>query len=232
MRVDQKPTLAALLLAMILASGAGAAASDEEIGVASTRRNFYFVLDGSGSMRGQPDGTCKRDGRFANKLEGAKWAVQQFMQLVPDDVNLGLWVFDRGDPKGREVVALGPNNRETFLDAVDKIRAGGKTPLARAMISGVDQLVAQEKRQLGYGEYRLVIVTDGQAEELPQAARHADRYGIPIYTIGLCIGNAHALRQHSVSYRAADSMDDLRRGLEATLAETEAFDDTAFQTIK
>jgi uncharacterized protein with von Willebrand factor type A (vWA) domain len=192
-------------------------------GVAATTRNFYFVIDGSGSM----NDACASDQQFAHKIDGAKWAVSEFLASVPDDANLGLWMFDsRGSS---ERVPLGPNNRKAFEKVIKDCKAGGATPLAAAIHQGVDRLVGQYKKQLGYGEFRLVVVTDGMAEEIPAAAEYAASYGIPIYTIGLCIGNEHPLRRVSVSYRAADSAADLKAGLEAALAESETFDPVQFK---
>ena len=196
---------------------------DDVAGVtASLARNFYFIIDGSGSMN-EP---CKGDKAFERKIDGAKWAVREFLAHVPEDANLGLWVFDKHGMGER--VALGPDNRAVFQRAVQALEAGGETPLAGSILAAVEKLIAQYKHQLGYGEYRLVIVTDGQAEGIPDAARHASAYGFPIYTIGFCIGSDHPLRQVSVSYRAADSAADLQAGLEAALAEVETFDPTSF----
>ena len=92
-----------------------------------------------------------------------------------------------------------------------------------------NQLVEQYKRQLGYGEFRLVVVTDGRADGIPDAASYATRYGIPIYAIGLCVDPGHPLRRYAVSYRAADSFEDLAQGLEETLAELPTYDVTDFE---
>jgi hypothetical protein len=200
---------------------------DTQPGVeASLQRNFYFIFDGSGSMNDGPSGTCRPDKAFAHKIDGAKWAVREFLGIVPADINLGLYVFEAG--RRGEVVPLGPDNRQQFLQAVERVQAGGDTPLADAIKFGTDQLVKQYQRQLGYGEFRLVVVTDGIAEQIPQAATYATRYGIAIYAIGLCIGTDHPLRQYAVSYRAADNFKDLAKGLEGTLAELPAFDPSAF----
>ena len=81
-------------------------------GTASLTRNFYFIFDGSGSMSESLNRQCKGDRRFGSRLEGAKWAVEQFLPLMPRDVNLGLWVFDSYGNSER--VLLGPDNREPF----------------------------------------------------------------------------------------------------------------------
>jgi hypothetical protein len=199
-----------------------------EGGEASLARNFYFVFDGSGSMGEALNQRCTGDKRFQSRLAGAKWAVEKFMPHVPDAVNLGLWVFDAYGNSER--VALGPGNREQFLSEIGKISAGRKTPLTEAITQAVDRLVRQRDKQLGYGEFRLIVVTDGEAtgQPLSQAVQYARAQRIPIYTIGLCLGETHALRQYSVAYRAADSIEALRRGLEEMLAETQGFDPQTF----
>jgi Ca-activated chloride channel homolog len=197
-------------------------------GEAALTRNFYFIFDGSGSMSEALTRQCKGDKRFGSKLEGAKWAVEQFLPLVPRDVNLGLWVFDTHGNSER--VTLGPDSRAPFLVGVKQIRAGGKTPLTESIEQGVNRLVQQRDQQLGYGEFRLVVVTDGEAtgRPLPQAVAYARERRIPIYTIGLCLSTDHTLRRSSVSYRPADSIEALKLGLEETLAETNMFDPQTF----
>ena len=231
-------TLSSMLLLLVgiftLEPRAGAQSQTEaspqatQAGAASLTRNFYFIFDGSGSMSESLTRQCTGDRRFGSRLEGAKWAVEQFLPLMARDVNLGLWIFDADG--NRERVALGPDNHGTFLTEVRKTRAGGNTPLTESIAQGVNRLVQQRNHQLGYGEFRLIVVTDGQAtgRPLPQAVSYAREQRIPIYTIGLCIGEKHELRQYSVSYRAADSIEALKHGLEETLAETSAFDPQTF----
>jgi uncharacterized protein with von Willebrand factor type A (vWA) domain len=199
-----------------------------QAGEASLTRNFYFIFDGSGSMSDSLNKQCKGDKRFGSRLEGAKWAVEQFLPLMPRDVNLGLWIFD--SQGNSERVPLASDNRAKFLTEVQKTRAGGNTPLTESIEQGVDRLVQQRDKQLGYGEFRLIVVTDGQAtgRPLPQAVDYARQRHIPIYTIGLCLGAEHELRKYSVSYRAADSIEALKHGLEETLAETNVFDPQTF----
>ncbi len=108
------------------------------------------------------------------------------------------------------------------------IEASGGTPLALAIRYGTERLIRQYKKQLGYGEFRLVVVTDGKAAGIPEAALYAAKHGIPIYAIGLCVGTDHPLRHYSVSYRAADNFADLSKGLADTLAELPNFDVTEF----
>ncbi|MGH7451706.1 MAG: vWA domain-containing protein [bacterium] len=199
----------------------------------SLARNFYFIFDGSGSMRDPLSSDCGGDQTFGRKLEGAKWAVAEFLKKVPEDVNLGLYVFDENhrNRSQSEVVPLGPGNLAVFLQVINEIEAGGGTPLAYAIRSGTEILARQREKQLGYGEFRLVVVTDGLADEIPIAAEYATKNAIPIYAIGLCIKEDHPLRQYAVSYRAADNFQDLAKALEATVAETEFYDARTFEAL-
>jgi len=223
-----RQTISGVLLLLVATLALGAVAQSQQVGEATLTRNFYFIFDGSGSMAESLSKQCKGDKRFGSRLEGAKWALGQFLPLVSRDVNLGLWVFDSHGNSER--VALGSDNRAQFLTAIQKTRAGGNTPLTESIAQGVDRLVQQRDKQLGYGEFRLIVVTDGQAtgRPLPQAVTYAREHRIPIYTIGLCLGAEHELRKYSVSYRAADSIEALKRGLEETLAETNVFDSQTF----
>lgn len=197
-------------------------------GEAKLTKNIYFIMDGSGSMGERTSRECGGDQKFKNKITGARWAINRFLEKVPNDVNIGLYIFDN-KTRG-EVVPLGISNRDQFFQAIGNMQTGRDTPLAAAIKYGTDRLVGQYKKQLGYGEFRLVVVTDGIAEKIPQAAMYAARYGIPIYAIGLCVGQRHPLRYYSLSYRAADNFDDLQKGLEETLAELPNFDVTQFNS--
>lgn len=184
----------------------------------SFRRNFYFVLDDSSSMAyGVPDGG---DQEFNSKMEAAKWAMKEFLKSVPADVNLGLALLNRG-----EIVALGANNRDQLLKAIDEVEADGGTPLGRGIEAGVEKLIVQYQRQMGYGEFRLIVVTDGESGDdlnwgLSALAKYD--YVTPMYTIGFGVAK-HALAPHSVSYQTANSASELKKGLEEAASEMPDF---------
>lgn len=182
----------------------------------STASNYYFVIDGSGSMGDRCEG--------GRKIEWAKQAVAQFLNQVPGDVNLGLYIFD--DDGDREVVPLGSNNRERVLSAVQAIDVGGGTPLGAALRHAKTQLLQQYKQQLGYGEFRLIVVTDGEAGDMSVMETEAQEVAslpFQLRTIGLCIGEHHALRRYSLSYSAANNDAELQRALQQATAEIDVF---------
>ena len=193
----------------------------EILGEPSMNRNFYIIFDGSGSMASYLDGEIK--------IVGAKKAIVKFLAQIPQDVNMGLYLFD--DYGRREVVPLQPIDKERLLEAINESSPGGGTPLADAMIFATKQLRKQRQKQLGYGEYNLIIVTDGEASSIPEASAIAVKNEISIYAIGLGIGNDHPLNdeKYVVSYTAADDFDQLTEALIEAVAESPYFDDQEFK---
>jgi len=187
--------------------------------------NYYVVLDGSGSMN---DVSCSAG---KTKIDAARTALNSFAASVPSGANLGLAVFEnRGIG---ELLPLGVDNRRDFSQAVAQLQAGGGTPLRTAISLAYDKLVEQGRRQLGYGEYHLVVVTDGIASEgedpIDIVNRMLAESPVLLSTIGFCIGEDHSLNQPGrADYRAADNPEALRKGLEDVLAEAPAFDVSEF----
>jgi Ca-activated chloride channel family protein len=205
------------------------ATSDSDIILADNllARNYYVVMDSSGSM-----GEVRCSGNMT-KSAAAKIALAQFARSVPGDANLGLAVFDGHGIAER--IPLGLGNRERFISAANATIPGDGTPLHDATLLGYRKLEDSARRQAGYGEYHLVIVTDGQADPpgqdpTPVVRRILQRSPIVIHTIGFCIGTNHALNQPGRTiYKAADNPQELLRGLEEVLAEAPNFDVAVFQ---
>ncbi|MEO9803397.1 MAG: vWA domain-containing protein [Reichenbachiella sp.] len=194
---------------------------DEEKGEAAQTRNFYFLFDGSGSM----NEVCSGE----KKIKGAQKAVLKFIEKVPNDVNLGLAIFGVENSKGvEEVVAIGPDNREVFNQAILDTQPGGGTPLGTATSLAFAKLLDQYKKQLGYGEFRLIIVTDGLASNpdvFEKALGLSFRYPfISIYGIGLCMDGGNILRRYALSYTDAHNYEELEGALQETIAELPDFD--------
>ena len=118
-------------------------------------QNYYIILDGSGSMASD---TCAEG---STKMDVARTAVKNFIQRIPQTANIGLFVFDHNGIRQR--VELGAQNHEQLFAKIDQIKPDGHTPLKTALDFGYQQLSHQGSRQMGYGEYHLVVVTDGLA---------------------------------------------------------------------
>ncbi len=187
-------------------------------------RNFFLIFDGSGSMR---ESECAGSRR---KIDIAKEAVVAWSKSVPSTANLGLYAFYN---EGVLTLPITPGNRDEFMHTMDKIYAGGNTPLAKAMQYAYEALTDQGRRQLGYGEYTIVVVTDGIANSADDLRRVADQIlaetPITIYSIGFCIGTHHSLNQPGRTiYKSADNPEQLAKGLREVLAESESFDEAEF----
>ncbi|MEN9614059.1 MAG: hypothetical protein RLZZ347_366 [Candidatus Parcubacteria bacterium] len=183
------------------------------------RRNFYVVFDGSGSMEE------RRAAGNSTKILVAKQAVGNFAKLLMPEDNLGLFVFDGHGVSERVPLGSGPQNRQAFNGAVQEIVANGGTPLYQAIGTGVAQLSAQMQKQLGYGEYHLVVVTDGEASDRDDGIiNRIVASPIILHTIGFGISGGHSLNQPGkVYYAEAQNPDQLVKGLSSVLAESTKF---------
>lgn len=190
-----------------------------------TKANYMIVFDGSGSM---DDPAC---GGTRKKIDEGKEAVAAFIGAIPDDANVGFYVFD-GNRDGIRV-ELNTANRGQVIAAIEGIRQGGGTPLKSAVRAGYDALTAQGQKQLGYGRYALVIVTDGAASsgEDPTKLVNAIINDTPveIHTVGFCLGANHSLNQPGRTfYASATSAAEVLKSLEDVLAEATDVDVTDF----
>ncbi|MCK4258186.1 MAG: VWA domain-containing protein [Halanaerobiales bacterium] len=176
------------------------------------RQNYYIVFDGSGSMDG-------------NKLVTAKKALKEFIKVVPESANLGLLVFDDQGLSERVPLSF---DREFLIKEIDEVNANRGTPLHSAISLAYEKLKFQGLKQLGYGEYNLVVVTDGEASGGQDPTGIVNRIlkesPVFIHTIGYRIGKKHSLNQPGrIEYKSAENYDELRKGLEDVLAESEDY---------
>jgi hypothetical protein len=187
-------------------------------------RNFVIIFDDSGSMAG-PDA----DGN--PKIDTAKNAVVEWSKSVPAGANVGLVSFHGGD---WSLQPLTSTSKERLISTVLNFKHGGGTPLSEAFRTSFFMLTKQGLKQLGYGEYTMVVITDGEASsrfELNKWVHFVlDNSPIQIYTIGFGIGTDHTLNQPGLTqYKPAENLAELQAGLKEVLAEAETFDETEFK---
>jgi len=188
-------------------------------------RNYYVVFDASGSMT---ERKCSVNER---KIDVAKRALEDFAAKVPADANLGLVVFDnRGI---RQLLPIAPIDQRALASAIAQVRPGSGTPLAEAIRLAYRELTQRAAVQFGYGEYHLVVVTDGEANgEDPRGVvdQLIAQSPVVMHTIGFCIGSDHSLNQPGRTvYRAADNPEALAQGLSEVLAESPSFTVSRFK---
>lgn len=197
---------------------------DETISIQSDllTKNYYIVLDGSGSMKK----TECSDGR--QKMEVAIEALQTFATTLPSSSNFGLAVFRNDSIK--EIIPL---QKARSNIKINSFEPSGSTPLKSSIGFAYQRITNQAKKQLGYGEYHLVVITDGKASEgqNPGNIVNAMLQESPVIleTIGFCIGIHHILNQPGRSaYKAANNSAELRKGLKDVMAESPDFRIDAF----
>ncbi len=190
------------------------------------RKNIYIVFDGSGSMA---DRDCSGG---SPKINVARTAFNDFLGNVPKDSNVGLHVFDRQG--SREMVPLGTNNRDGLTLAISRVVPRSGTPLGPAIENAYKKITEQAKNQLGYGEYHIVVITDGIANSGHEPDSIVDTIlsesPIIMHTIGFCIGSRHSLnRPGQVFYKAANDRQSLAEGFQSVLAESPDYAIVNFQ---
>ncbi len=188
----------------------GLAAQAQEVYV----DNVVIVLDASGSMKRGMSGTSMP------KIDAARNAIKEVMQTIPQSTHVGLLVFGGGADGW--LYPLGPRNDRQLLAAVQRIAAGGGTPLGAYMKIGADKLLQARKDQYGYGSYRLLIVTDGEANDKQLVETYTPDIisrGIVVDAIGVDMSKAHTLATKVHSYRRANDPEALRRAIQEVFAE-------------
>jgi hypothetical protein len=125
------------------------------------------------------------------------------------------------------LVPLAELNRTTALQQVENVNADGGTPLGQAMIAAMDQLLHLRTGQ-PYGDYRLLVVTDGEATDgwlLDQHLSEMVSRGVVVDVIGVDMQAAHSLSSKSHSYRRANDAASFERALSEIFAEESASSD-------
>jgi hypothetical protein len=182
-----------------------------------TQLNIMIVYDDSGSMA---DGACGSN--RSSRYEEGVYALQKFIDALPEDANVGFLTMNRGIR-----VELGTGNRDDLRREVINARPNGGTPIRSSMRVGYDKLTEQGKKQLGYGRYILLVVTDGAAgpgENPYHLIKQIIDLDVPIeiHAVGMCMGEDHSLRQEGWTfYTPANDTAALVDGLKSVLAEAD-----------
>ncbi len=183
-------------------------------GLASAGQNVVVVLDDSGSMNDK-----MRKQRGTTRIEAAKSALLTVLDSLPPDSKVGVVLLNGG---GKWLLPLGEVDRDTMRTTISSLRAKGGTPLGRFMKVGTDALLELREKE-HYGDYRLLIVTDGEAGD----KRYVNSYlpdilsrGITVDVIGVDMKKSHSLATKVHSYRSADDPASLTKAVQEVFAET------------
>lgn len=200
-----------LILVLVLLTSSIAAAND------IVNENIVIVLDNSGSMDGDFHGQTRMD--------AAKNALQLVIRQLPDSTNIGLVTinpvnFSDGTTTNW-IYPISKIDKDKLSNYIKVLYSNGGTPLGAYIKVGADALLELRKKQK-YGNYRLIVVTDGEAGDSQLLEKYVPdvmRRGIRFDVIGVALSN-HTLSKKVTSYRSADDQQSLVQAVKEVLAET------------
>lgn len=179
----------------------------------TTTNNVVILLDTSGSMNDQMQSVRE------SRMDVAKRTLIDVVGKLPEDTNIGLLNFDGW------VYPLGPLDRQVLVQGIaDCPISPNGTPLGTYMKIGADSLLAKREENDGYGSYKLLVVTDGEANN--EAENLVDDHtmditgrGITVDCIGLDLSSTHSLATKVNSYMSADDPESFKESLSTSLVE-------------
>jgi hypothetical protein len=184
--------------------------------------NVVIVLDASGSMDSAMHGTSML------KIVAAKQALHQVLVQVPQSTHIGLLVFGASNIRDHWVYPLGPRDNGKLKTAIDLPKPKGNTPLGKYIKIGADRLLDAREKQFGYGSYRLLVVTDGEASDQKVMEKNTQlllhRGVITLDVIGVSMKGSHSLARMSHSYRRANDPASLAQAIKEVFAEVSTGD--------
>jgi hypothetical protein len=185
------------------------------------RDHVVILLDASGSMRDTMSSSN------SSRMDVAKTALAKVVDRIDPNAEVGLLVFSDIEGANGWLYDLAPLDRPRLLEAIDRCQASGGTPLGAYLKVAADRLLQARQSQRGYGTYRLLVVTDGEANDpellgayLPDVLAR----GVTVDCIGVDMVNEHALAKQVHSYRRADDPAALEQAMAAALGEVGAAD--------
>lgn len=184
--------------------------------------NVVIVLDGSGSM---DSSMSDAKGNRVQKMAAAKTALYEVLKQIPDTTQVGLVVFSARGVRTDWVYPLAKKDDAKLKAAIKPISPGGNTPLGKYIKIGADRLLKEREKQYGYGTYKLLVVTDGEAGDQGKVDRYAPEVvarGITLDVIGVKMAREHSLKRFAHSYRAANDPESLKKAIQEVFAEVSA----------
>lgn len=175
------------------------------------RRVTAIVLDDSGSMGGD--------------MDAAKSAVVGALEAMDDKDRVAVIALNAGSVLPFSTVQ---DAKSSLPDLLQPISSDGGTPLTTAILTAQSQLETEAAAARGFGTFRLIVTTDGQADDgqALNAAIEALAASTPIQvtTIGIGVGGGHVLRREDLgSFVDVANVDALQDALQAAVAENTAF---------
>ncbi len=179
--------------------------------------NVVVIFDGSGSMEGKIGSKTK--------MLAAKMALLGALKQMPADTQFGMIAFSKN--ANGWTYELQAFDEKRVWEQVKKIQSGGKTPLGRYIKVAADRLLEERQKQFNYGNYRLIVITDGEASDTSLMSAYAKELvtrGITLNVIGVGMKKEHSLKTTAHLYVAANNVKALNHAVSNLLAEVPNID--------
>lgn len=170
-----------------------------------------IVLDDSGSMGGD--------------IEPAKQAVIEALNAMDQSDRVAVIALN----DGMILPFMSVEDAEKELpEPLRRVSSDGSTPLTAAMRTAQMALEAEAARSGGFGTYRILVTTDGRADngdDLTDLIENIARVTpIQVATIGVGIDDRHVLsRPDLASFVAISDISGLAAALQSAIAEEQSF---------
>ena len=168
-----------LLIAAIACLLTAMARPQRTVAVAVERAQIMLVTDVSGSMLS--------DDVAPNRLKAAQSASRKFLDQVPDEVNVGIMVFNQ-IPR---VLQSPTTDREAARSAIDQYQASGGTATGDAIMGALRAMGKTSGTTTGGKKgppSAIVLLSDGvstKGSDPVEAAQAAKKAGVSISTVAL-----------------------------------------------
>lgn len=181
-------------------------------------QNVVVVLDDSGSM----DDLMRTSRGRVRRIDAAKQALIEVLSKLPMETDVGVLALNSQLNASNWIIPFGTGTPQAWLQNIRQLRAEGGTPLGQFLKIGADALL-QARSQKNYGDYRLLVVTDGEANDpglvdsyLPDILSR----GLIVDVIGVDMQSDHSLATRVHNYRRADDDSALQQAISEVFAET------------
>ncbi len=174
------------------------------------------ILDDSGSMNEK----MRTNSGSTSRMGAARNSLIKVINSLPEDTKFGVRLLN-GKNVDRKLIPLGLLNREDAVKTISRVSATGGTPLGQVMREGADELL-QYRNLNKYGSFRLLIITDGEANDRDLVATYLPMIlarGISIDVIGVGMKETHQLASQAHSYRSVNDAEGLEKAVSEILAE-------------
>lgn len=180
-----------------------------------------ILLDTSGSMLDEMWSTND------SKAEVAKQALVQTVNNLSEETNVGILTFQSW------IYPISKLNKAQAIEQINNIKFSGATPLGAFTAYASEELL-KFKNKNHYGSYKLLIITDGEAQDngiLNAIIPDVLQKGVTINAIGVNMSSRHTLATKVNAYRNANDPKSLNQAIKDSLAEvSDTFQDD-FESI-